>query len=90
MNKSEFKFEIDGIGVQFPTAYRSKIETGIQFQIKKLLGFWHSKKPHAYILVYKRDSEGAFGFRPFEVAKVLRDGSYEMMTEEEWDQDRKK
>ena len=90
VNKAEYKFEVDGIGVQFETAYRSKLDTGIQYQVKKLLGFWHSKKDHAYVVIYKRDHEGTFGFRPFQVAKVLKDGSYTMMTEAEWDKDRKK
>lgn len=86
----KYKFEIDGIGIQFETAYRKNLETGINYQIKKLLGFWHSNKNHAYILVYERNQHNEFGMQPNQIARVTKDGSYTMMTEEEWAIDRKK
>ncbi|PLS19402.1 hypothetical protein CVD28_03025 [Bacillus sp. M6-12] len=84
-----YKFEIDGIGVQFETVYRKKIESGIQYQIKTLLGFWHSPKEYAYVLVYQRNEENEFERFPLQVTKVYKDGRYEPISLEEWEEDRK-
>lgn len=87
--KTDYRFDIDGIGIQFDTIYRKKIETGIQYQIKQLIGFWHSSKEYAYIIVYQRNKHNEFEQFPFHVEKVYRDGSSEKISVQEWEEDRK-
>ena len=84
----KYKFIIDGIGIEFSTIYRDKIETGIQYQIKELLSFWKSKKDHAFIAVYKRDQNNDFERWPFQIAKVEHSGEHQMITVEEWEKER--
>lgn len=90
MNKQVYRFDIDGIGIQFETIYRKKVETGINYMIKQLLGFWHSRKEHAYIIIYKRNEHNEFGRFPNMVAKVSKDGTYHMISVQEWEENRKK
>ena len=84
-----YRFDIDGIGVEFKTVYRQKIESGIRYQVKELLGFWKSNKNHAYIIVYERQEKGGFPLFPTHVAKVSRSGEYIMIAVDEWEKERK-
>lgn len=87
----KYKFQIDtSIGIEFKIIYRKNIETGINFQIKEVVRCWrYTSKNHAYILIHERKEDNTFDLFPNQVVKLLKDGSYEMMSREEWKEDKK-